>query len=98
MWNARTGRSRAIYTEHGGDVTSASFSPNGRQVLTGSKAGSANVWDVRTLKTIASIGVEDAVGIALISPDGDEIVTAPEYAGQAVLWQSQSGKPIATLE
>ena len=44
MWDARTGKEILTLSRHTADVTSVTFSPDGRQVLTGSRDGTAVIW------------------------------------------------------
>ena len=45
MWDAATGRELATLRGHSGDVRSASFSPDGTRIVTGSADGTAITWD-----------------------------------------------------
>jgi WD40 repeat protein len=47
IWNARTGQSLSILRGHFGTVFDASFSPDGRWVVTGGPS-TAGVWDAKT--------------------------------------------------
>ena len=47
IWDARTGDSLHMLRGHGGTVFDASFSPNGRWVVTAGPA-TAGLWDART--------------------------------------------------
>jgi hypothetical protein len=47
IWDAHTGDLRAVLRGHGGTVFDASFSPNGRWVVTGGPS-TAGLWDART--------------------------------------------------
>jgi WD40 repeat protein len=70
---------------HQGGVTSASFSPDGQQIVTASDDGSAKVWDVNGNQLMSFDGHTDDVDSASFSPDGTKIVTASRN-GSAKLW------------
>ena len=62
---------------HTGAVSSASFSPDGSRIVTGSWDKTAKVWDARSGAQVLTLkGHTDAVDSASFSPDGLRIVTA----------------------
>ena len=64
-------------TGHEGYVRSASFSPDGKRIVTASSDKTARVWDAASGKPIAVLrGHADLVWSAAFSPDGRRIVTA----------------------
>ena len=44
LWDSKTGKEILTLSRHTEDVTSVTFSPDGRQVLTGSRDGTAVIW------------------------------------------------------
>src|SRR5439155_1454286 len=80
VWNASTGEPVTPPLQHNRTVWTASFSPDGRYVLTGcgdEKDGTARVWDAATGKPItAPLAHEAAVRYTAFSPDGRRVVTA----------------------
>ena len=61
---------------HSKRVTSATFSPDGRQVLTASRDGTARVWDAATGRATGILNRHTgAVVDAIFSPDGTQILT-----------------------
>ena len=48
MWDAQTGAEVLALKGHTGGVYSASFSPDGTRIVTGSEDRTAKVWDAQT--------------------------------------------------
>jgi tetratricopeptide (TPR) repeat protein len=107
VWDAATGDPITRPLRHSDEVTGASFSPDGQQVITASLDESARVWDAVTGDPItASLKHPAHVLHASFSPDGRHIVTATEFkvgiaqtrGGTARVWHPAAGKVIATFE
>jgi WD40 repeat protein/serine/threonine protein kinase len=88
---------------HGGEVGSwsAVFSPDGRQILTGGRAGlgalaykgKARLWDAATGELLREFHHERHVGAVAFSIDGKWIVTgSADHTAQ--LWNGATGQPI----
>jgi WD40 repeat protein len=90
---------------------SATFSPNGQQVVTADSNGIACVWDVATLKPVraytepagasaGAVGVGEVGGStlrwAVFSPDGNRILTASND-GTARIWSASTGKQLQEM-
>jgi WD40 repeat protein len=88
-------KTRAVLQGHTDAVLSASFSPDGRRIVTTSKDGTARVWDVSGGKEIALLKAHEALKSALFSPDGRRIVTTSEDR-TAHVWNAESGNEITT--
>ena len=77
MWDAKTGAEVLTLKGHTGYVRSASFSPDGTRIVTGSCDKTAKVWDAKTgADSSPSRGTRADVYSASFSPDGSRIVTA----------------------
>ncbi|MEM9772418.1 MAG: WD40 repeat domain-containing protein [Cyanobacteria bacterium P01_D01_bin.73] len=77
-------------------VKDASFSPDGRTILSASDDGTVKVWDVQTGELVRTFGeyskrgLEDGVRAARFSPNGSTIM---DTNGQRVrLWNVQTGE------
>jgi WD40 repeat protein len=81
---------RALISGHQAPVNSASFSPDGQQVVTASDDGTARLWDVETGDSTVLEGHQDKVNSASFSPDSQQVVTVSSD-GTARLWDLESG-------
>jgi WD40 repeat protein len=83
---------------HDANLSSASFSPDGRWVVTASADRTARVWDTTTGKPVGQPLQHDGrVNSAVFSPDGKWVVTASEDQ-TARLWQAASGRLLTIFQ
>ena len=80
---------------HEGSVNSASFSPDGKLIVTAGTDGTARVWDTSGKQIVELRGHSASVRSASFSPDGQRIVTA-SFDGTARVWDL-SGKQLVEL-
>ena len=83
---------------HGAALTSAEFSPDGKQLLTASADQSARIWDVNSGAQLALL--DDHVGPifeAHFSLDGARVLTGSED-GTAKLWDATTGALLTTIK
>jgi WD40 repeat protein len=75
---------------------SATFSPNGKRIVTASNDKTARLWDAETGRPIGEPlrGHENSVWSAKFSPNGKRIVTASNDK-TARLWDAETGQPIS---
>jgi WD40 repeat protein len=93
IWDVRSGRPLRTLVGHRVRLTSASFSPDGRYVVTTSYDHEARVWDARTGRPLRTLsGPFAVVNDAAFSSDGRWVVTAgPAAAG---IWDPRSGRQL----
>ncbi|MEG4249975.1 CHAT domain-containing protein [Microcoleus sp. Pol10D4] len=65
----------AIFRGHNSSVTSAVFSPDGRQILTASRDEAARLWDLKGNLLTEFRGHQEGVYRAIFSPDARQILT-----------------------
>ena len=87
-------RVRAVLPGGGGPVTDASFSRDGRRVVT--VADRVRVFDARTGSLVRALPDPARVNAASFSPDGGRVATA-SLDGTARVWPVTGGRPLALL-
>lgn len=83
---------------HTDNLSSATFSPDGRMVLTASHDSTACLWDTATGWELRRfIGHTDAVTSAAFAPNGRTVVTSSKDR-TARLWDTATGQEVRRLE
>ncbi len=83
---------------HANEVTSVAFSPDGRQVLTGSKDMTARLWEAASGNEIRRFeGHADWVTAVAFSPDGREVLTGSRDKS-ARLWDAVTGQELRRFD
>jgi WD40 repeat protein len=94
VWNAETGAPLGPPLDTGREST-ASFSLDGRYIVTSSHDGTARVWDAATGNPRGPLlRSGSAVNTAAFSPDGSRVVTASAN-GTAMVWDAVTGVPLS---
>ena len=83
---------------HTGVVLSVAFSPDGTRVVTGSRDGTAKLWDATTgRETLTLKGHTGGVTSAAFGPDGTRVVTA-SFDNTAKLWDAVTGREMLAFK
>ncbi len=95
--NIRTGQTKKVLIDHAWSLSSASFSSDGKYVLTGSRDGTAILWDLtqegeelKPSKIFNKYHMGPVTAVA-ISPDNNYALTASE--SMIYLWNLKSDEP-----
>ncbi len=87
----------AILRGHTSNVNSATFSPDGKWIVSASDDNTVRIWDAETGAEIKTLpGHTDNVRSANFSPDGKQIVSASEDE-TVKIWDAETGDEITTL-
>jgi WD40 repeat protein len=97
FWQPLTRLASKTLRGHLAGVFSAAFSPDGRRIVTGSRDGTAKVWDAESGNELMTLkGHSDGVEAVAFSPDGQRIATG-SWDGTAKVWDAATGHQLATL-
>jgi WD40 repeat protein/uncharacterized caspase-like protein len=104
LWDTATGREVRTFSESSVNFisidlipkcVSVAFSPDGKQILSGSSDKTIKLWDVASWREIRTFaGHEDAVTSLAFSPDGRQVLSGSND-GTVRLWDVSTGKEIA---
>jgi RNA polymerase sigma factor (sigma-70 family) len=96
LWEITTSRELATL-EQEGTIWSVAFSPDGTLLATGSKLGTAKIWDVGNLRERAALdGHTNNVNSVAFSPDGKTLATG-SFDKTVRLWDVATGKELRQL-
>jgi WD40 repeat protein len=86
-----------IFIGHRADVMAVSWSPDGKWLATGSRDGTAKVWEVAGGRELLTLkGHTSAVWSVSWSPDGKRLATASADE-TAKVWDAAGGREVLTL-
>src|SRR5262249_41400304 len=97
IWDLETEIRVGTLVGHGGWITSAAWSPDGRWIATGSSDKTAKIWDAATEEAVLTLsGHNDAVMTAW-SADSARVATG-SLDGTIKVWDGQSGRELVSLQ
>jgi WD40 repeat protein/uncharacterized caspase-like protein len=83
---------------HSKGISSVAFSPDGKQVLTGSSDETARIWDAATGNEIRKFaGHTEGIESVTISPDGKHVLTGGDD-NTARLWDAATGNEVCQFK
>jgi WD40 repeat protein/DNA-binding SARP family transcriptional activator len=96
VWDARTGR--LVFRTSGQPAISAlRFSPDGRDIVTPTLTGTAEIWSIAERRRVAVLtGHSGQVAAVAYSPDG-KLVATGGTDGTARVWDSRTGRQLLVL-
>lgn len=99
LWDMATGQEIRKFTGHSpGGVRAATFSPDGRFVLTGGEDSTIRLWDAATGQEVRRFeGYSSTVNAVAYSPDGRSLLTG-NGDDAAHLWNTATGQEIRRFQ
>jgi WD40 repeat protein/serine/threonine protein kinase len=96
VWDVANGKKIRAFEGHKSAVRGVAYSPNGRQIVTGSDDKSVKVWDASSGRQLLSLeGHAEPVGHVAFSPDGDWIAGASTKTLK--IWRATDGRELRTI-
>lgn len=97
VWDLAKGAQISGWTAETNVIEAVTFSPNGRQIATGSTTGNIKIWDTATHAAIAALQPHPKPTITLAySPDGRVLAIGCE-SSPVLLWDVSSRQPLPPL-
>jgi WD40 repeat protein len=94
VWDVATGEAVSPPLKHAAELKRATFSPDGKRIVTVAANGTARVWDSSTGKALTpNLKHETALNWAAFSPDGRKLATVGADR-MARVWDAATGKPL----
>lgn len=102
LWDAKSGAEVKRFAAHSEWVKSVAFSPDGTQLLSGSRDGSVSLWTVATGAEVRRLdgphrSQSPAVFTVSFSPDGRSVLAGGADLS-ATIWDAASGAQLHALE
>lgn len=89
MWDTATGQELLALTGHDSGVCSVSFSPDGKNIVSGSWDKTLKVWDASSgQETLTLKGHAYGVVAVAFSPDGKRIISHSDNEQRLRVWDA----------
>lgn len=98
LLDVRTGKQRLALRGHGGPVTAASFSADGRMLAGGDESGGVTVWESTSGKVRASLKGHGREVLSVAFGRGGDRLAWGSADGSARLWDLRTGKQRPLLD
>ena len=97
LWDGASGNKIALLQSRQAAIACASFSPNGKWIVTGGVDHSARIFKAEHGEEAAVLtGHTETVQAARFFPDGTRVITSG-FDGRAIIWDAASGTPLRVL-
>ena len=98
IWDAATGRERAVLTGHTGAVTAVAVAPDGSWLASGGRDGTVRIWDAATGRERAVLTGHTGAGVTAVAvaPDGSWLASGGRDKTVRI-WDVATGRERAVL-
>jgi len=98
VWDAQTGSELMTLGDRKSDVERIAFSPDGKRIISGDRAGDVKIWDATTGEMLTAIHAHpDSIGCVAINSDGSRIASAGSTDKLIKVWDAHTGVQVASL-
>jgi pre-mRNA-processing factor 19 len=97
IWDAKNQQQATSFSDHSGKITDLSFSENGYYMASSSLDGKILLWDLRKLKSIATIELGSGVTSVMFDHSGSYFAASTQN-GDVNVYQSKVWKQLANLK
>ena len=97
LWDPETKRNTATLPRHGGIVRAVSFSPDNSIIATASEDGTVSLWDLQSETATTLSGHTPETWVMAFSRDGKLLASKHGIDRGVHLWDTATGRNIATL-
>jgi WD40 repeat protein len=98
VWDVKSGKQIARMTNPHGSISNATFTSDGKELITVETDGTAQLWNASTGALVRTIKSRANIRSAVISPDGSIIATGADRPDDTLyLWNRASGELILRI-